>query len=114
MVESMVRGYHEYKTVWDSPVLGEELICAREIGNSYDPMAVAVKKEIHGETITVGHILKRISALCSIFIRRGGNIKCTVNGSRRYSADLPQGGLEVPCFLILLQRVLKMPIKQRS
>ena len=69
VVESMVHGYHEHKTVWDSPVLGEELICAREIRNSYDPMAVAVKKEIHGETITVGHILKRISALCSICIK---------------------------------------------
>ena len=107
VVESMVRGYHEYKTVWDSPILGEELICAREIGNSYDPMAVAVKKEIHGETITVGHTPKRISALCSIFIRRGGNIKCTVNGSRRYSADLPQGGLKVPRFLTFTAKSLK-------
>ena len=24
---------------------------------------------------------------------------CMVNGSRRYSADLPQGGLEIPCIL---------------
>ena len=27
-------------------------------------------------------------------------IDCVVIGSRRYSADLPQGGLEVPCKLI--------------
>jgi hypothetical protein len=26
-------------------------------------------------------------------------ILCTVTGSRRYSKDLPQGGLEVPCKL---------------
>ena len=28
---------------------------------------------------------------------REGNIKCTITGSRRYSIDLPQGGLELPC-----------------
>ena len=33
----------------------------------------------------------------SIFIRRGGFIVCVVTGLRQYSADLPQGGLEVPC-----------------
>ena len=26
-------------------------------------------------------------------------IDCTVTGSRRYSADLPQGGMEIPCIL---------------
>ena len=30
-----------------------------------------------------------------------------MNGSRRYSADLPQGGLEVPCFLIFTAKSLK-------
>ena len=99
VVESMVRGYHEYKTVWENPVLGEELRCVREIGNPHDPTAVAIQKEIGGEIVTVGHIPKRISALMSVFIRRGGIIKCTVNGARRYSADLVQGGLEIPCLL---------------
>ena len=28
-------------------------------------------------------------------------IQCRVAGRRRYSADLPQGGLEIPCVLIL-------------
>ena len=40
--------------------------------------------------------------MCSVFIRRGGSITCTVNGSRRYSADLPQGGLELPCKLMFI------------
>ncbi len=48
---------------------------------------------------TVGHVPRRISSICSIFLRRGGNITCTVTGSRHYSGDLPQGGLEVPCLL---------------
>ena len=48
---------------------------------------------------TVGHVPRKISAICSIFIRRGGSILCIVKGSRRYSSDLPQGGLEIPCTL---------------
>ena len=100
VVESMIRGYHEYKSIWDNPVYGEELNCVREVGNSHDPTAVGVIKEIDGETKTVGHIPRRISALCFVFIRRGGTIRCIVNGNRRYSADLIQGGLEIPCLLI--------------
>ena len=41
VVESMIPGYHEYKSIWDSPVNGEELNCVREIGNSHDLTAVA-------------------------------------------------------------------------
>ena len=32
-------------------------------------------------------------------LRRDGSITCHVTGSRRYSEDLVQGGLEVPCVL---------------
>ena len=45
----------------------------------------------------VGHVPRRISAACALFLLREGNIKCTITGSRRYSIDLPQGGLELPC-----------------
>uniref|UniRef100_A0A1X7V637 Uncharacterized protein n=1 Tax=Amphimedon queenslandica TaxID=400682 RepID=A0A1X7V637_AMPQE len=34
---------------------------------------------------------------CSLFLRQGGLIHCTVSGSRRYSSDLEQSGLEIPC-----------------
>ena len=94
-VEAMVRGYHIYQSVWDAAVDGEVLNCYRELGNIHDPSAVAVRKD----AVTVGHIPRAISSVCSIFIRRGGIISCRVNGSRRYSADLPQGGLEIPCIL---------------
>ena len=33
------------------------------------------------------------------FLRRGNSITCRVTGHRRYSAALPQGGLEVPSTL---------------
>ena len=89
---SAVRGYHVYKDVW-AATEGEVLPCSRELHNLRDPYAVAIKK---GSTI-VGHVPRTISAVCSMFMRRDGTISCRVTGSRRYSSDLPQGGLEIPC-----------------
>ena len=51
-------------------------------------------------SVTVGHIPWKISSVCPVFLRRGDRIRCLVTGSRRFSTDLPQGGLEVPCLLI--------------
>ena len=92
---SMIRGYHVYREIWTATE-GETLRCRRETGNGHDPFAVAVMKH---DTI-VGHIPRTISAVCSLFLRRHGSITCQVNGSRRFSSDLPQGGLEIPCLLI--------------
>ena len=50
--------------------------------------------------VVIGHLPRKISKLCSIFLREGGSIYCTVTGRRRHSVDLPQGGLEVPCSLL--------------
>ena len=58
------------------------------------------KKNDSEESITVGHLPRKISCVCSLFIRRGGTITCKVSGRRRHSADLLQGGLEIPCQLI--------------
>ena len=33
----------------------------------------------------------------SLFLLKNGTIDCVVIGGRRYSSDLPQGGLEIPC-----------------
>ena len=68
-VEAMIHGYHEYKSVWINTVVEEELSCEREIGNAHDTLAVAVRKIIDGDMKTFGHVPRRISALCSIFIR---------------------------------------------
>ena len=82
-VDEMVRRYHAHESVWEA-VFGEELGCQRERTNSEDPFAVAVMK---GETI-VGHVPRKISAVCTIFIQRGGSILSRVTGSRCYSEDL--------------------------
>lgn len=94
-ISSCVRGYHVYRHIWAAAV-GEELECAREPTNASDRYSVAVIKD----GVIVGHLPKRISRVCSLFLRRGGSILCTVVGGRRYSADLAQGGLEIPCSLL--------------
>ena len=48
-----------------------------------------------GLGVVIGHLPRKLSKICSLFIRRGGSICCIVTGGRRYSADLPQGGLEI-------------------
>ena len=90
-----MRGYHVYKDIWAAAV-GEVLACRREPSNASDRYAIAVLK--HGTII--GHLPRKISKMCSLFLRRGGSIRCTVTGSMRYSIDLPQGGLEIPCSLL--------------
>ena len=93
-IEAMVRGYHVYRDVWHA-TMAEQLPCQREIGNVADPFAVAIVKS----GAIVGHVPRRISSVCSVFLRRNGSIVCCITGSRRYSADLVQGGLEIPCTL---------------
>ena len=93
-MESCVRGYHVYGERW-IPVVGEVLGCTGEPGNRKDSYAVAVCKD----SATVGHLPRKYARCFSIFLRRGGTISCEITGRRKYSRDLPQGGLEVPCVL---------------
>ena len=94
-VDSAIRGHHIYKTIW-TPQLDETLSCETEPGNIHDPYAVAVKRT--SDNTIVGHVPRKVSAVCSLFLRRGTMV-CVVTGNRRHFSDLPQGGLEVPCTL---------------
>ena len=49
--------------------------------------------------MVVGHVPCKISRVCALFLERNGAITCTITGPRRRSADLPQGGMELPCVL---------------
>ena len=101
-MQAVVRGYHQYSTIW-AAATGEMLHCQRETANPRDTFAVAVVRSSSASGLapcTVGHVPRKISTICSVFIRRGGFIRCRVTGSRRYSQDLPQGGLEIPCLLL--------------
>ncbi len=92
-LDSCVRGFHIYQNIWN-PLIGENLTCQPEFGNIHDLYSVAV---VASSSSIVGHVPRSISALCTFFIRRGGTIVCQVTGRRRYSSDLVQGGLEIPC-----------------
>ena len=55
------------------------------------------------DSVTIGHLRTKENIMSVLIIFTyciGGNIICIVATKRCYSADLPQGGLEVPCLLI--------------
>ena len=95
-IEAMICGYHVYKEIWCADA-GEELSCVRKVENYRNLFAVALVRS----GVIVSHIPRRISSVCSMFLRRGGIISCRVTGGRCCSEDLPLGGLEVPCMLTL-------------
>ena len=90
-----VPSYYVYRDVWEATV-GEELACEREPHNAHNCYTVAVKRR----RVIVGGLPRKLLKLCLLFLRQGGTILCRVTGARRYSKDLPQGGLEVPCTLL--------------
>jgi len=93
-IDLVIQAYHIYQDIWAAPI-GAVLCRERESFNPSDPYAVAM---LHDGAV-VGHVPHIISAVCSAFLRRGGAIESEVTGTRQYSADLPQGGMEVPCKL---------------
>ena len=76
VVSSCIRGYHIYGET-QTAVMGEQLLCEREVRNVVDRYAISVKKD---SGITVGHLPQKISRVCSMFIQRGGEIIATVTG----------------------------------
>ena len=92
ILDSCVRGYHVYQDLWNATP-GETLTCAREQGNRNNIFALAVKSDGY----IVGHVPRHISCICTLFICRGGVLNCLTTSSRRYSRDLLQGGMEIPC-----------------
>ena len=88
-IVSCIRGFDVYRDIW-TPVLDEALVCAQQSGNPHDHYAVSMLKR---GTI-VGHLPKKISRLCPLFLGQGRCIIATVTGDCQHSHDLPQGG---PC-----------------
>ena len=89
-MQSVIRGYHEYKDICDAAIDG--LPCEREPGNLHDPSTVAMVKQSSDTSVAIGHFPQLISMVCYIFICRGGCMMCIVTGLQKYSEDLPQGG----------------------
>lgn len=91
VLELCVRGYHVYKDIWEAAI-DEELQCERKTRNTKD-IHHSCEKRWHGGWTSTG---KNLSTSFDFSTKRK---HCCVSSRRRYSADLPQGGLEVPCVL---------------
>ena len=76
---SCIRGYHVYKDLWN-PLLRDQLHCQRERSNDKDRYAIAVVDD----GVAVGHLPRKISLVCSLFIKRGGTIVCEVICAKLY------------------------------
>ena len=72
-LNSVVRGYHVYKDYWEAAT-GEILRCCEERTNIHDPFAVAIIKD----DSVVGHVPRKISTVCSLFLRSGGSIRYAI------------------------------------
>ena len=70
----------------------------------------AISMTVCCSSAVVGHLPRKFSAVFSLFLRSHGGITCKVNGSRRFSRDLPQGGLENPCILMFSGQGSKVDI----
>ena len=97
------------------------LACEQESGNPNDPLKRAAKypaliigqinkrlarklvwlcetNAIYYAVSMVEHVPRKSSAACSLFLLLEGTICCEITyNQRRYSSDLPQGKLEIPC-----------------
>ena len=65
VIDSYVRGHHVSKHFW-APTIGEAFVCKREPENPADVYAVAVMVN----SSVVGHVPRKISAACSLFLRQ--------------------------------------------
>ena len=63
----------------------ETLTCITERENRNNVFTVAVQSNDN----VVGHIPRKISCICMLFIR--GILNCLITGSRRYSRHFPEG-----------------------
>ena len=113
-VQCCIRGYHTYQAQWNAEV-GAKLSTApdtRPAALVEDKYAIAVK---HDEQ-TVGHVPKFLSKLTFFFLKHDGKAIIKVNGPKRYSVDLKQGGMEVPaqCCLKTCNEKLFFQMKERT
>ena len=74
-VQSCIRGYHIYKAVW-TPYIGETLPCFRELTNGHDPFSVKVSQLEGEDEMIVGHLPRKISSICSIFLEKRWEYFC--------------------------------------
>ena len=89
-IKASVRGYHAYFN-HVPVVIGEVLMCERELDNAYDKYAVAVNNE---QGKVVGHVPIEFSKVFTRFIRDYGEVEDECIGARYNRGE--GKGLEFP------------------
>ena len=90
-IDSFIRGFHEYRDVWQ-PVVGESLILKKEPTNNKDRLAVCVQKE--GQI--VGHVPRNLAPLFFHFLTRDVNKGFSTVSAAPVNRG-PGVGMEVQC-----------------
>ena len=79
ILESFVRGFHEYMDIWDPKVGDEDIHLEPEENNEHDDFGVAILFEGR----TVGHVPRNLSQIMTLFMRIPGcSILYKVTGKR--------------------------------
>ena len=63
--------------------------------------------------VTVGHVPRKVSVACSLFLRNdeGNSLQCIITGNRCHLDDLPQGGIEILCKLIFTGKMIHVGLR---
>ena len=104
--------FHEYRKIW-APRINQQLVVKPERGNIFNPFAMSVYTKIRGKIellSLVGHLPREISRLCKYFIEYGGNLRANVRNTKFRRSPLPQGGLEIPISLAVIQNKASLEI----
>ena len=76
-MDSCFQGHHVFKNIW-TPTLGEQLPRKREICDNKDWYVAAALRD----RTTVGHVSRKISAACTLFLQREGSNYCVLTKKR--------------------------------
>ena len=99
------RGFHEYRKFW-APTINQKLIVKPQTRNLFDPYAIGLFTKLRGKIeplSLVGHLPREISRFSKFYLEYGGNMKASVGDVKFHRSPLPQGGLEIPITLTILQ-----------
>ena len=102
--------------------------CVHGFNRYPPPVRCLVVKErteiqwIHSYTVAImkgseiiGHVPRKISAACYLFIQKGRILTCIITDSNHQnSSDLPQGCLQIPCKLVFESDNVELMVKVRK
>ena len=80
-IDSVVRGYHDYQSIWDNSTY---FVYEKRTGNSHNLQAVAIKKMINGTLQVVGCMQRKMSLICSMLLEE----VAVLHSHETYPADL--------------------------